>query len=152
MFLLNNGKVNGENFLHPEHMNMLTEPLNTEAHIAGLNIGHGLAFANRDRHNVLGMCHPGTTFGFRAYICLFPGEKKGFFYATNTDNETADYEKFNKFFINRLGVTSASIAEPMGKAVALSKLQGVYLPSPNNMAQFEFIDMLFNLQKWSCKP
>lgn len=79
MFVLGDGKVNGEGFVRPEHMNMLTEPLGTEAHIAGLNIGHGLAFAKRDRHNVLGMCHPCTTFGFRAYICLFPDENKGFF-------------------------------------------------------------------------
>lgn len=144
MFVLGDGKVNGEGFVHPEHMNMLTEPLGTEAHIAGLNIGHGLAFAKRDRHNVLGMCHPGTTFGFRAYICLFPDENKGFFYATNTDNETTDYEKFNKLFINRLSLTPAKITEPMGKGVELSRLQGIYLPSPNNMAEFEFIDMLFN--------
>ncbi|HCM47384.1 MAG TPA: methicillin resistance protein FmtA, partial [Colwellia sp.] len=143
-FLLNEGKVNGQNFVKPEHMRMLTNPFNTKAHIAGLNIGHGLAFANRDRHNVLGMCHPGTTFGFRAYICLFPDEKKGFFYAANTDNETADYEKFNELFINKLSVVSASIAETTGKEVGLSKLEGIYLPSPNNMAEFEFIDMLFN--------
>ena len=143
-FLLNEGKVNGQNFVKPEHMRMLTNPFNTKAHMAGLNIGHGLAFANRDRHNVLGMCHPGTTFGFRAYICIFPDEKKGFFYAANTDNETADYEKFNEFFINKLSVVSASIAETTGKEIGLSKLEGIYLPSPNNMAEFEFIDMLFN--------
>jgi len=144
IFLLNEGKVNGQSFVKPEHMRMLTNPFNTKAHIAGLNIGHGLAFANRDRHNVLGMCHPGTTFGFRAYICLFPDEKKGFFYAANTDNETADYEKFNELFINKLSVASASIAESTGKKIRLSKLEGIYLPSPNNMAEFEFIDMLFN--------
>ncbi|MEP0355610.1 serine hydrolase domain-containing protein [Paraglaciecola sp.] len=143
-FILNEGKVNGQNFVKPEHMKMLTNPSNTKAHIEGLNIGHGLAFANRDRHNVLGMCHPGTTFGFRAYICLFPDEKKGFFYAANTDNETADYEKFNELFINKLSVVSASIAESTGKGIGLSKLEGIYLPSPNNMAEFEFIDMLFN--------
>ena len=143
-FLLNEGKVKGQNFVKPEHMRMLTNPFNTKAHMAGLNIGHGLAFANRDRHNVLGMCHPGTTFGFRAYICIFPDEKKGFFYAANTDNETADYEKFNEFFINKLSVVSASIAETTGKEIGLSKLEGIYLPSPNNMAEFEFIDMLFN--------
>jgi CubicO group peptidase (beta-lactamase class C family) len=143
-FLLNGGKVNGEGFVHPEHMDMLTEPLNTDAHKAGLSIGHGLVLAKRDRHNVVGMCHPGTTFGFRAYICLFPDEKKGFFYAANTDSETANYEKFNELFINKLSVMSAPIAETTGMEVSLSKLEGVYLPSPNNMAEFEFIDMLFN--------
>jgi len=38
----------------------------------------------------------------------------------------------------------ASIAETTGKKIGLSKLEGIYLPSPNNMAEFEFIDMLFN--------
>ncbi|MBA6263784.1 serine hydrolase [Colwellia sp. Bg11-12] len=143
-FLLYEGKVDGKSFINPEHMKRLTTPLNTKAHLAGLSIGHGLAFANRDRHNVLGMCHPGTTFGFRAYICLFPDEKKGFFYAINTDNETADYEKFNKLFINTLSISTAPILEPTGKKSALSSLKGIYLLSPNNMAEFEFIDMLFN--------
>lgn len=143
-FLLNDGKLNGKSYVNPEHMQMLTKPLNTKAQNAGLNIGHGLAFANRDRHNVLGMCHPGTTFGFRAYICLFPEEKKGFFYAINTDNETSDYEKFNKLFINQLNIASPTVSEPSGKSVQLSKFQGIYIPSPNNMAEFEFMDMLFN--------
>ncbi len=143
-FLLNGGKVDGKAFVHPEHMDMLTEPLNTDAHKAGLTIGHGLVLAKRDRHNVVGMCHPGTTFGFRAYICLFPDEKKGFFYAANTDSETANYEKFNELFINKLSVTSAPIAETSTVEVSLSKLAGIYLPSPNQMAEFEFIDMLFS--------
>ncbi len=142
-FLLDGGKVNGEVFLHPEHMEMLTEPLNTDAHKAGLRMGHGLALAKRDRHNVVGMCHPGTTFGFRAYICLFPDEKKGFFYAANTDSETANYEKFNELFITKLSVMPAPIAENTESKVSLSTLEGIYQLSPNRMAEFEFIDMLF---------
>lgn len=144
MLLLNNGKVNGEQFVHSQHINRLAEPLNTKAHQAGLNVGHGLAFSQRDRHNVLGMCRPGTTFGFRAYICLFPDEKKGFFYAINTDNETSHYERFNKLFINSLSVKPAAVVEPIGKGFELSTLPGIYLPSPNSMAEFEFIDMLFH--------
>ncbi len=143
-FLLNGGKVNGEGFVHPEHMDMLTEPLNTDAHKAGLRMGHGLALVKRDRHNVVGMCHPGETFGFRANICLFPDEKKGFFYAANTDSETANYEKFNELFINKLSVMPAPIAENTESKVSLSTLEGIYLLSPNMIAEFEFIDMLFN--------
>jgi CubicO group peptidase (beta-lactamase class C family) len=143
-FLLNNGQVNSKRLVNADLMARLSHPLNTKAHIAGLTIGHGLAFANRDRNNVLGMCHPGTTFGFRAYICLFPDEKKGYFYAANTNNETADYETFNKLFIRKLDITTIPIAKPTGVGVALPTLQGIYLPSPNNMATFEFIDMLFN--------
>ncbi|MEW6982511.1 serine hydrolase domain-containing protein [Colwelliaceae bacterium 6471] len=142
-FLLNGGKVNGEHFISPEHMKMLTEPLSTHAYKAGLNNGHGLAFATRDRYGVLGMCHPGDTFGFSAFICLFPEQNKGFFYATNTDIETADFEKLRRLFVETLGVTAAPTAPPAESPVDLSELTGIYLLSPNNMAEFEYLDMLF---------
>ncbi|WP_394388546.1 hypothetical protein [Shewanella woodyi] len=69
--------------------------------------------------------------------------KKGIFYAANTDSETANYEKFNELFINKLSVTPAPIAENTESTVSLSTIEGVYLLSPNRMAEFEFIDMLF---------
>ncbi|WP_278404695.1 serine hydrolase domain-containing protein [Pseudoalteromonas ruthenica] len=143
-FLLHDGRVNGERLIAVHHMARLATPLHTHAQRAGLNIGHGLAFASRDRHQVLGMCHPGTTFGFRAYICLFPEQKKGFFYAINTDNETSDYERFNKLFINELDINKATPVAPKGNAIERSALPGVYTPSPNSMAEFEFMDMLFH--------
>jgi hypothetical protein len=144
--LFSDGVLNGEPFIRPDLMSMLGYPNQTDAYKAGLRIGHGLAFAARDRHEVLGMCHPGTTIGFRAYICLYPEEGKGFFYAINTDSETANYERFNALFINYLGIEKAPVATADNHIMDLSMLSGVYLPSPNNMAEFELLDLLFNFQ------
>jgi CubicO group peptidase (beta-lactamase class C family) len=161
-FLLNDGvlinsaiidsAINEKVFIRLDLMNLLSYPNQTNAEKAGLNIGHGLALAVRDRHEVVARCHPGTTFGFQAYICLFPLEKKAFFYSINTDNETANYEKFNSAFINHLSIKKASIAQASltqatEQLMDLSKLEGIYLPAPNNMAEFEFLDLLFNF-KW----
>ena len=101
----------------------------------------------RDRHNVLGMCHPGTIFGFRAYICHYPEVKKGFFYSTNTDNETANYERFNSLLINHLVIEKIPVLKADSQVMDKLSLEGIYHPSPNNMAAFEFIDLLFNF-KW----
>jgi len=126
---------------------MLGYPDNTNAEKEGLKIGHGLAFAMRDRHGVVGMCHPGTTLGFRANICLFPEEKKAFFYSINTDSETADYEQFNEIFINHLSIKKAQQTQASDKVMDTSTLEGLYLPAPNNMAEFEWLDLMFNF-KW----
>lgn len=145
--IFNDGVLNGKLFIQPHLMKMLGYPDQTKAEQAGLKIGHGLAFAMRDRHGVVGMCHPGTTLGFRANICLFTKEKKAFFYAINTDSETADYEQFNAIFINQLSIKKAPIAQASGQLMDTSTLAGLYLPSPNNMAEFEWLDLVFNF-KW----
>jgi CubicO group peptidase (beta-lactamase class C family) len=145
-FLLGGGKLDGETFIEARLMARLGSPSGTDAEKAGLTVGHGLALAIRDRHNVFGMCHPGTTLGFRAYLCLFPEQKKGFFYAINMDSETADYEQFNALFIRFLSLAESPIEKVSVPVMDLSDLPGVYLPSPNNMAQFEWLDLLFSFK------
>jgi len=147
LFLLGNGQLYGKPFIRPELMNMIGVPNNTDAKNKGLEIGHGLALAARDRHGVVGFCHPGTTFGFRAYICLFPEDKKAFFYAINADVETSNYEKFNEILINHLALKNADPVKAERQVANLSKVEGIYVPSPNNMAEFEWLDMMFNF-KW----
>ncbi|WP_232056543.1 hypothetical protein [Pseudoalteromonas sp. A25] len=144
IFVLGDGRLKAQEFIASHLMPMLGYPHNTDAHNAGLDVGHGLAFALRDRHGVVGMCHPGTTFGFRAYICLFPKEKKGFFYAINTDSEAADYEKFNQLFIRQLAIKHKPPMTVNNSLNNLERLTGIYFLSPNNTAEFEFLDMLFN--------
>jgi len=144
--VLNDGVLNGKPFIRHDLMQKLASPEQTDAQQAGLAVGHGLALAIRDRHDVVGLCHPGTTIGFRAYICLFPKEHKSFFYAINTDNETADYEKFNSIFIKHLSIEKAPVTKASKQTMDLSVLEGVYLPAPNNMAEFEWLDLVFNFQ------
>lgn len=149
-FLLSDGRISGGPFIDPILMNLLASPIDTDAKKTGLQIGHGLVLAGRDRHKVLGACHPGTTFGFRAYLCLFPDEKKSFFYAINTDNDSANYERFNALFIQLLSVKKSPIEQTLKPTMDITNLEGTYIPSPNNMAEFEWLDLLFNFN-WLVK-
>lgn len=142
-FLLSGGRIDDARFIQPELMASLGTPSTTIAYQSGLQIGHGLALALRDRHGVLGECHPGTTFGFRAYLCLFPDEEKGFFYAINADDEVADYERFNEYFIKSLSVSPQVSSKPKpGEDVA--QYAGLYTLAPSNMEQFAWLDWMFN--------
>jgi len=144
--LLGNGQYQGKEFIDTELMSFLGYPSATDAADAGLNIGHGLALAGRDRHNVFSLCHPGTTFGFRAYFCIFPEQKKSFFYAINTDNDSANYEQFNQAFIDKLTVKKNLVQKSEHKVFDFSEIQGVYIDAPNNMAQFSWLDLVFNFK------
>lgn len=131
-------------YILPELMEKLGMPSTTDAFHEGLENGHGLALSSRDRHGVLGYCHPGTTFGFRAYLCLFPEERKGYFYAINTDSEQAEYEKFNELFIERLNLASPAQAVPAAQFETIPDYTGLYVLSPNSMAEFEWLDYMFS--------
>jgi hypothetical protein len=101
-FLMGDGKLEGTQFIDLALMGALSEPSGTDAAQAGLAAGHGLALAARDRHNVVGACHPGTTVGFRAMLCIYPEQDSAFFVAFNTDAEAADYERFNRLLLRDL--------------------------------------------------
>lgn len=142
-FLLSDGSVDGKQIVAYSFMQRLAEPSTTDAFLAGLSRGHGLALAARDRHGVLGECHPGTTFGFRAYLCVFRAQGKAFFYAVNADSETADYERFTEYFIDRLNVASA-VQQPAVPIRDLHSYTGLYKLAPANMAEFAWLDWMFN--------
>ena len=143
-FLLSDGQLAGEAFIRADLMQELGHPTTTEAAHAGLRNGHGLALASRDRHGALAACHPGTTFGFRAYLCVFPASGKGFFVAFNADLERADYEAFNRLFIEALALPPIEPTPAGDQEGGASGLAGLYVLAPNNMAQFEWLDVLFN--------
>jgi CubicO group peptidase (beta-lactamase class C family) len=144
-FLMSDGSIDGKRFIDPVLLAALDRPEGTEAALAGLSLGHGLALARRDRHQVVGMCHPGTVVGFRAMLCLYPDQGKAFFLAMNTDSETADYERFNKLLIQALNVAANTQPAAATDAPAeLAQWQGFYQPSPANMQQFAGIDRVLN--------
>jgi len=153
MFLLGNGNLRGQQFIRLGLIKQLAEPSTTKAALAGLRIGHGLALALRDRHGVLGQCHPGTTFGFRANFCVFPDQGKAFFYSVNTDSEIADYSQFDVAFIKALNLTDTATVNPMleSGSVHHQNIEGFYLFSPNNMEEFAWLDAVFGVQHMSWK-
>jgi CubicO group peptidase (beta-lactamase class C family) len=144
-FLMGNGTVDGEAFVAPELMSALGEPQGTEAALAGLPIGHGLALAGRDRHGAYGWCHPGTTYGFVAMLCVFPDENKAFFVGTNTDSETADYDRLNRLLIDELALARRQQdATTESPPVDVAQWEGLYVPTPKAMSNLAWIDGTLN--------
>ncbi|MFV8782533.1 hypothetical protein ACNKU7_08940 [Microbulbifer sp. SA54] len=94
--------------------------------VSALQSGQGLAGI------VWSSCRPdsscsGTTFAFRAQLCLFPADRTGFFYAINADNEQADYELFNLLFIEHLKLGSPDKAATTQQSVSLAGYTGLYV-------------------------
>ncbi|MFT7688824.1 MAG: CubicO group peptidase (beta-lactamase class C family) [Candidatus Azotimanducaceae bacterium] len=143
-FLMGDGVLSNKVFILPELMEQFWTTTSTKAAKGGLIIGHGLGLAARDRHGVLSYCHPGETYGFRAYLCVFPEERKAFFYGVNTDNEAANYELINQLFIKQLSINKISKTPANKNDAKLCRYVGFYNLDPNNMAQFSWIDWMFN--------
>ncbi|PHV14706.1 methicillin resistance protein FmtA [Janthinobacterium sp. BJB303] len=149
-FLMGDGKLQGAQFIDLALMGALSEPAGTDAAQAGLATGHGLALAVRDRHNVVGACHPGTAVGFRAMLCIYPEQDSGFFVAFNTDAEHADYERFNRLLLRDLELPLRAPAPRGTPAPTVENWQGVYVPSPSPMASMAWVDAVFGFTrvKW----
>ncbi len=149
-FLMGDGKLQGTQFIDLALMGALSEPAGTDAAQAGLATGHGLALAVRDRHNVVGACHPGTAVGFRAMLCIYPEQDSAFFVAFNTDAERADYERFNRLLLRDLELPLRAPAPQGTPAPTVENWQGVYLPSPSAMASMAWVDAVFGFTrvKW----
>lgn len=149
-FLLGDGGAQGAPFIAPALMQMLSRPAGTEASQAGLDAGHGLVLAVRDRHNVVGECHPGTTAGFRAMLCIYPEQKSAFFIGFNTDAESADYERFNRLLMRDLELPLRPPAAHGTPAPTVENWQGVYVPAPSPMASMAWLDAVFGFVrvKW----
>jgi CubicO group peptidase (beta-lactamase class C family) len=151
VFLMGDGGIDGRPFIAQSLMAQLGAPSGTEAARAGLSIGHGRALAGRDRHGHYGYCHPGTTIGFNAMLCVYPAQRKAFFIAINTDSETADYDRFNKLLIDALRLArpapSAPVATPGAPADDIAQWQGIYVPALHAMRSLAWTDIVFNFMR-----
>ena len=149
-FLLGDGRAGEQVLVAPELMAALATPEGTDAAQAGLLAGHGLALATRDRHNVSGACHPGTTVGFRAMLCIFPEQKSAYFIAFNADVEQADYERFNRLLLRDLDLPLRAPAARGTPAPTVENWQGVYVPASGGLAGMAWVDTVFGFLrlKW----
>lgn len=143
-FLMGDGSLQGRPFIAPQMMAQLIVPTDTEAAKAGLRTGHGLAMAVRDRNQSVGGCHPGTSLGFRAMLCLYPEQGKAFFIAINTDSETADYERFNRILGEALHLDAPKPAAAAEAPPGIEAWQGVYIPMASAVATLRWLDIVFN--------
>jgi|GEM_PF-94002 len=137
---------NSKPLILPELLRAMGQPTTTESAHAGLAAGYALGLNNRDRHGVLGRCHVGTTFGFRANFCLFPQEKKAFFVAMNADVETAGYDQFDALLVQQMGVAGPEQTPSPVAALPedISSWLGFYQLSPSRMESFGYLDLLLN--------
>ena len=150
VFLMGDGGIDGRPFIDPRLMAQLGMPNGTEAVRAGLTTGHGHALVGRDRHGQLGYCHPGTTVGFNAMLCVYPAQRRAFFVAVNTDSETADYDRFNKLLIDALRLPSAGPAvKPAAPADDIADWLGIYVPAMHKVSNLAWTDIVFNFARVS---
>jgi CubicO group peptidase (beta-lactamase class C family) len=147
-FLMGQGDIGGRPFVAPALMAAIGHPDGTEAARAGLSIGHGLAMSGRDRNGVQGDCHPGVTIGFNAMLCIFPAQRKAFFVGTNTDSETAQYDRLNQLLIAALDLAPATpAAATTPPAADIAQWQGIYVPALHVMRSLAWADIVFNYLK-----
>lgn len=173
-FLLGDGTTGGaspERLVRADLMAQLDRPEGTDAALAGLRAGHGLVLAVRDRHGVVGQCHPGGTVGYRAMLCVYREQGKAFFIAFNADVETADYEQFYGLLLAELALAQAAQASAgamaPGGAAAVAGLaglaaaeapakpaeawRGVYVPVSFAVSSLAWVDIVFNFVRLEWK-
>ncbi|WP_343485537.1 serine hydrolase domain-containing protein [Allomuricauda sp. d1] len=144
-FLMSDGVISGNVFIDETLLRQIGKPDSTEANKNGLTTGYQYGLSYRDRYGVVGYFHRGNTIGYRATFYLFPEEKKAFFISFNMDSENADYEKFNRLFIEHLKVN-----KPPKRAVLnelpqnIDEYEGYYKINPIQFSKFGYLDLLFN--------
>lgn len=135
---------NGAGLVRTDLMGQLELPSGTDAARAGLLAGHGLALAVRDRHGVVGGCHPGGTVGFSAMLCVFRPQGKAFFVAFNADVENANYEQFYERLISELGLPNPDAATAATPGDGNEAWSGMYVPVTFTVSSFAWADVVFN--------
>ena len=142
-FLMSDGRIDGEAFIDPRWLRAMGRPAGTEAARVGLRVGYGLGLYTRDRNGVVARWHGGSVVGYRAMLYLFPEQKRAFFWSANTDSETADHERINALLIQASGISAPAPASLGSAAVDLADWEGFYVPAPNRMSSFAWLDTVF---------
>ena len=148
-FLMSDGRIGGEVFIHSHLLRSMGTPHETEAAVAGLDVGYGLGLFARDRNGVVGRCHGGSVIGYRAMLCLFPDQQRAYFWSVNTDSETADHNRLDRLFVDDLGIATSPPVTVVAMVDEIAEWVGVYIPAPNRMASFELLDVLFGFARVS---
>lgn len=148
-FLMGDGRVDGRVIVKPELLRAMGRASTTDAALAGLDAGYALGMKYRDRHGVVGLCHDGSVIGFRAQLCMFPGEQgtrggKAFVVVLNTDGDGANTGRFDALMAEALAIPSPPLAQPALAPRDAGDWKGRYVPAPNRMESFRYVDFLFD--------
>ena len=148
-FLMGDGRVDGRRLVRPELLRAMANPVTTDAARAGLSVGFALGLVRRDRHGVVGRCHGGDVVGFHAMLCLLPDasgapSRQAFVIVENTDCDGRDCGRFDALMVRALALAPAPAAAPARAADDIAQWQGRYVPAPNRMESFRYLDHLFD--------
>jgi CubicO group peptidase (beta-lactamase class C family) len=143
-FLMQNKSPRNHPIINRKLLQSMGKVTQTLPHQNGLQVGGQFGLWRRDRHGVLGKCHGGNTLGFQSMMCVFPEQKKGFFVAINSDNETADYEKIYQMFIQHLNVQLTPIPSTVDLKPEVEQWFGLYRMS-REFISFLYLDRIFNV-------
>jgi CubicO group peptidase (beta-lactamase class C family) len=152
-FLMGDGIISSNVFIDETLLRQMGKPDSTEANKNGLATGYQYGLSYRDRYGVFGYFHRGNTIGYRTTFYLFPEENKAFFISFNMDSEYADYEKFNRLFIEHLKVD-----KPQKRTISnelpqnIDEYKGYYKMNPVQFSKFEYLDLLFNAIQVKIEP
>jgi CubicO group peptidase (beta-lactamase class C family) len=140
-FLMSDGSVGGAPFIDPTLLRAMGHSAGTEAREAGLQAGYALGLSTFDRYGARGLCHAGSTVGYRAMLCLFPETGHAFFSSHNADAEGAGYGRFDSLLVRELGIPHASESAP-STAADLNRWAGWYVRAPSRFAAFAWMDLV----------
>lgn len=144
-FLMSDGINSSNVFIDETLLRQMGKPDSTEANKNGLATGYQYGLSYRDRYGVVGYFHRGNTIGYRATFYLFPEEQKAFFISFNMDSENADYEKFNRLFIEHLKVNKPPKRTVLNElSQNIDEYEGYYKINPIQFSKFGYLDLLFN--------
>ncbi|MGQ4582422.1 serine hydrolase [Lysobacter sp. F60174L2] len=152
-FLLGDGRVDGRLLVAPSLLRAMGQPHTTDAARAGLRGGYALGLERRDRHGVVGLCHGGDVVGFHAMLCLFPDSDaanggRAFVTVQNADGDGRNTGRFDALMIEALGLPRARKDRlPLPPPSDVADWEGRYVLAPNRMAQFAYVDFLFDSAK-----
>lgn len=148
-FLMGDGRVEGRTIVRPDLLRAMGNPGTTDAARAGLTAGFALGLVRRDRHGVVGLCHGGDVVGFHAMLCLLPDAsgvpaRQAFVVVENTDCDGRDCGRFDALMVRALSLPPAATPAPGRASGDVGQWQGRYVPAPNRMATFRYLDHLFD--------
>ena len=147
-FLMGDGLVQGHAIVKPALLRAMGHATTTEAAHAGLRAGYGLGLSRRDRHGVVGLCHGGDVIGFHAMLCMFPGQHatqgKAFVIVENTDGDGLNTGRFDALLVRALAIPSPPVAPAAKAPPDIAAWQGRYVPAPNRVDAFRYVDFLFD--------
>ena len=132
-FIASNGRVGADlkPFIDPALLRAMGRPQGTAAARAGVPAGYGLGLFTRDRHGAVGLCHGGSTAGWRAMACVFPDRERGFAVVHNSDREGANYGAFDARLVQHLGLRQPAPAlSTLHPRAADAAWSGLYIADP----------------------